>query len=52
MSAMAAPTAPITTATTDRHDVYTPAAVVITPVVQVAPTVITPVVQVVPVVTP
>ena len=37
---------PITT--NDRHDVYTPAPVVVTPVVTVEPTVITPVVQVQP----
>lgn len=36
--------------TQDRHDVTTPAPVVVTPVVQIDPTVITPVVQVVPIV--
>lgn len=52
----AAPT--ITTTNTDRHDVYTPAPVIVntpTPLVPVVvnpPTVITPVVQIVPVITP
>jgi len=44
--------APTITTTTDRHDVISPAPVVITPVTVIEPTVITPVVQVTPVFAP